>query len=159
MAKNYSVDTKEKKVNADIVALSEKEFAEVQRYLALGYDIIDKPAEKVEIKKVNNEYIEEYLKDDIEGQEAYKNAKNEIIIGKFKKNGEAKTKGFANGLQWFYKNRPADASDALKAIEKAGEKVLKKFEKDAKDYGVDEKGKMTKDEYTRWYYWKNIFVR
>ena len=75
--KHYSIDNKNKVITATIARLTDKEMAEIQRYVAFGYTVEDgKPAEKVATKRLDDAFIMEYLKDDSEALEAYKAAKD-----------------------------------------------------------------------------------
>ena len=62
--KHYSIDNKNKVITATIARLTDKEMAEIQRYVAFGYTVEDgKPAEKVATKRLDDAFIMEYLKE------------------------------------------------------------------------------------------------
>lgn len=79
--KHYSIDSKTKVITATISRLTDKEMAEIQRYVAFGYTVEDgKPAEKVSVKRLTDSYILEQLKDDEEALANYKAAKDEDVV-------------------------------------------------------------------------------
>ena len=174
MAKHYSVNGNT--VIADITKLTDKELAEVQRYKALGFEIVSGKVEapKTE-KRLNDPYIRKYLENDTAGLAEYEklieapalnddgSIKYHIITDKktkAQKQGKPYKAGFNAGRNWFAKTYPVNVSEAVKAIAEAN--LAKKFDKAWEAYDKKDaepgKTKMTKDEYTRDYYWKNVFV-
>ena len=173
MAKHYSVNGNT--VVADITKLTDKELAEVQRYKALGFEIVSGKVEAPQTaKRLDDAYIRKYLENDTAGLAEYEKLidapvvvdgeiKYHIITDKktkAKKQGKPYKQGFNAGRNWFAKTYPANVSEAVKGIADAGlatkfDKAWKAYEKKDAEPGKD---KMTKDEYTRDYYWKNVFV-
>lgn len=172
--KHYSIDNKNKVITAAIARLTDKEMAEIQRYVAFGYTVEDgKPAEKVATKRLDNDFIMEYLKDDSEALEAYNNAKEALAVDedgtiKTRKNKDGtvkqKKQGFNAGRNWFAKTYPKDIAD-LKLTAEQKEMIdaaYKKYSDKESDKEADKKPtvkKLTKDEYTKYYYWTKIFVQ
>ena len=119
--KHYSIDNKNKVITAAIARLTDKEMAEIQRYVAFGYTVEDgKPAEKVATKRLDDAFIMEYLKDDSEALEAYNDAKEALAVDedgtiKTRKNKDGtvkqKKQGFNAGRNWFAKTYPKDIAD------------------------------------------------
>ena len=108
MAKNkhYSVDEAKKVVYADILALTAKEEAEVEKFVKFGFTVENKVEAKAKIDRLNDAYILDYLKDDADALATYKAKKNETATddeGKAKTTttGKRKTKGFNAGRNWF----------------------------------------------------------
>ena len=165
--KHYSIDNKTKVITANIARLTDKEMAEVQRYVAFGYTVEDgKPAEKVAVKRLNNDYIVKYLDGDTEALAAYAAAKdapaleadNKTIKTRKKKDGTTETvkQGFNAGRNWFAKTYPKTVAelklnDEQKAAIEAAFAEYK--EKPVKKGEV----RLTKEEYTKYYYWTKIF--
>lgn len=174
MAKHYSVNGNT--VVAEITKLTDKELAEVQRYKALGFDIISGKVEAPKTaKRLDDDYIRKYLENDIEALAEYDklinahvlnddgSVKYHIIIDKktkAQKQGKPYKQGFNAGRNWFAKTYPVNVSEAIKDIADAG--LGKDFGKAWEAYNKKEaeegKTKMTKDEYTKDYYWKKVFV-
>ena len=71
MAKHYSVDEAKKVVYADILALTAKEEAEVEKFVKFGFTVENKVEAKVKIDRLNDPYILDYLKDDAEALATY----------------------------------------------------------------------------------------
>ena len=163
--KHYSIDNKNKVITATIARLTDKEMAEIQRYVAFGYTVEDgKPAEKVATKRLDDAFIMEYLKDDSEALEAYKAAKDAPAVDKDgtiktrkSKDGKVKqkTQGFNAGRNWFAKTYPKDIAD-LKLTAAQKDTIAAAYKKYS-EKEADEK--LTKDEYTKYYYWTKIFVQ
>ena len=164
MAKHYTVDGTT--IYADILALTAKEDAEVEKFVKFGYTVINKLADtKAKVERLDDAYIKEYLKDKPEALATYEGLKNEVATdenGKTKTTtkGNAKKKGFNAGRNWFAKTYPEDATTLDAEIEKAG--LKKQFADLWKEYAEKNNGKkdaMTADEYKRDFYWKKVFVR
>lgn len=164
MAKHYTVDGTT--IYADILALTAKEEAEVEKFVKFGYTVINKQADtKAKVERLDDAYIKEYLKDKPEALATYEGLKNEVATdenGKTKTTtkGNAKKKGFNAGRNWFAKTYPEDATTLDAEIEKAG--LKKQFADLWKEYAEKNNGKkdaMTADEYKRDFYWKKVFVR
>ena len=106
MAKHYSIDEAKKVIYADILALTAKEEAEVEKFVKFGFTVQNKVEVKAKTDRLNDAFILDYLKDDAEGLETYKAKKNETAVdgdGKPKTTGKGKrkTKGFNAGRKWF----------------------------------------------------------
>lgn len=164
MAKHYTVDGTT--IYADILALTAKEEAEVEKFVKFGYTVINKQADsKAKVERLDDAYIKAYLKDKPEALATYEGLKNEVATdenGKTKTTtkGNAKKKGFNAGRNWFAKTYPEDATTLDAEIEKAG--LKKQFADLWKEYAEKNNGKkdaMTADEYKRDFYWKKVFVR
>jgi hypothetical protein len=174
MAKHYSVNGNT--VVAEITKLTDKELAEVQRYKALGFEVIagKVDAPKTE-KRLDDAYIRKYLENDTAGLAEYEKLVNANVLNddgsvkyhiitdkktKTQKQGKPYKQGFNAGRNWFAKTYPVNVSEAVKAIAEAN--LGKAFDKAWKAYDKKEaeegKTKMTKDEYTKDYYWKKVFV-
>lgn len=163
--KHYSIDNKNKVITATIARLTDKEMAEIQRYVAFGYTVEDgKPAEKVATKRLDDAFIMEYLKDDSEAIEAYKAAKDAPAVDKDgtiktskSKDGKVKQKkqGFNAGRNWFAKTYPKDIAD-LKLTAAQKDTIAAAYKKYNEKEAAE---KLTKDEYTKYYYWTKIFVQ
>ena len=163
--KHYSIDNKNKVITATIARLTDKEMAEIQRYVAFGYTVEDgKPAEKVATKRLDDAFIMEYLKDDSEALEAYKAAKDAPAVDKDgtiktskSKDGKVKQKkqGFNAGRNWFAKTYPKDIAD-LKLTAAQKDTIAAAYKKYNEKEAAE---KLTKDEYTKYYYWTKIFVQ
>ena len=174
---NYTVDNKNNKIFADISKLTEKELEVIKKYKVLGYTI--EVVEKKKITRLNEEYIIKYLKENAENSEkeidTYKKAKEQPALdenGKEKtytsKNiTKTRTVGFNGGRNWFAKKYPLDINE-LSITDKQAQKINDLFEeynnqKEKELKEAQEKNKnatierMTKDEYTRYYYWNKIF--
>lgn len=166
MAKHYTIDEAKKIIYADILALTAKEEAEVEKFVKFGFTVENKKADtKAKVERLDDAYIMAYLKDDAEALATYEGLKNEVATdenGKTKTTtkGNAKKKGFNAGRNWFAKTYPADASTLDAEIKKAG--LEKQFADLLKEYATKNAGKkdaMTADEYKRDFYWKKVFVR
>ena len=165
MAKHYSIDEAKKVIYADILALTAKEEAEVEKFVKFGFTVENKVEAKAKIDRLNDPYILDYLKDDAEGLETYKAKKNETATdaeGKAKttSTGKRKTKGFNAGRNWFARNYPKDTKEIDKKIAEAG--VMPELKKAYAEYAkknADATDVMTADEYKRDFYWKKVFVR
>ena len=165
MAKHYSIDEAKKVIYADILALTAKEEAEVEKFVKFGFTVQNKVEVKAKTDRLNDAFILDYLKDDAEGLETYKDKKNETAVdedGKPKTTatGKRKTKGFNAGRNWFARNYPKDTKDIDKKIAEAG--VMPELKKAYAEYAkknADATDVMTADEYKREFYWKKVFVR
>ena len=165
MAKHYSIDEAKKVIYADILALTAKEEAEVEKFVKFGFTVQNKVEVKAKTDRLNDAFILDYLKDDAEGLETYKAKKNETATdaeGKAKttSTGKRKTKGFNAGRNWFARNYPKDTKELDKKIAEAG--VMPEFKKAYAEYAkknADATDVMTADEYKREFYWKKVFVR
>lgn len=164
MAKHYTIEGTT--IYADILALTAKEEAEVEKFVKFGYTVINKQADtKAKVERLDDAYIKAYLKDKPKALATYEGLKNEVATdenGKTKttNKGNAKKKGFNAGRNWFAKTYPEDATTLDAEIEKAGKK--KQFADLWKEYAEKNNGKkdaMTADEYKRDFYWKKVFVR
>ena len=164
MAKHYTIDGTT--IYADILALTAKEEAEVEKFVKFGYTVVNKQADaKAKVERLDDAYIKAYLKDKPEALATYEGLKNEVATdenGKTKTTtkGNAKKKGFNAGRNWFAKTFPEDATTLDAEIEKAG--LKKQFADLWKEYAnknKDNKNAMTADEYKRDFYWKKVFVR
>ena len=167
--KHYSIDNKNKVITATIARLTDKEMAEIQRYVAFGYTVEDgKPAEKVATKRLDDAFIMEYLKDDSEALKAYNDAKEALAVDedgtiKTRKNKDGtvkqKKQGFNAGRNWFAKTYPKDIAD-LKLTAEQKETIAAAYKKYSdKESDKESAEKLTKDEYTKYYYWTKIFVQ
>ena len=61
MAKHYSVDEAKKVIYADILALTAKEEAEIEKFVKFGYTVENKVANKAKVERLDDDYIVEYL--------------------------------------------------------------------------------------------------
>ena len=163
--KHYSIDETKKIIYADILSLTEKEEAEVSKFLKFGYTIANKVKEKNTVKRIDEEFILDYLKDDSNAIEEYKKAKAEPARDengnkKLTGTGKVRTRGFNAGRNWFSKKYPLNVEDAEKAIKEANMKDL--FDTVYKAYSNKEvkegESLLTKEEYTRDFYWKKVFI-
>ena len=161
--KHYSVDSKSKVISAMITRLTDKELAEVQRYTSLGYEVIDSTPVKVAVKRLDEDFIRNYLKDDSEAIEKFVAETQKPVIdengnAKITKNKAGKIKqkkqGFNAGRNWFAKTYPKDIAE-LKLDTAQKNEIEKKF----KAYSKKDDATMTKAEYTKYYYWTKIFVQ
>lgn len=165
MAKNYRLDEAKKKIFADILKLTPKEIEEVEKFRRFGYEVVNKKMTKEEKKRLNDEYILEYLKDFPEKIEEYKAIKEKDAKPKKTNEDEEPTKtrkqGFNAGRNWFAKTFPENIADELVIANKIKENE-KKIEKNWKKYNSDNKDnpdKMTEEQYKKYYYWTRIFER
>ena len=162
MAKHYKVDNKEKKIYAVIKNLTEAEMSEISKFQLCGYSVVNgkmKEENTNSVKRLDEKYIKDYLKNDDKGLAQYEAEKNAIAkeadgTPKLTKDGKTKKRGFNAGKIWFAKTYPVSikdltiSADDKKAIDKAFDK-----------YSQGEAAEMTKDEYTRYYYWTKIFTQ
>ena len=65
MAKHYTIDESKKIIYADILKLTEKEMNEVERFRRMGYSVENKTTNKAEVKRLNDEFILEFLADGV----------------------------------------------------------------------------------------------
>lgn len=171
MSKHYKRDDNTKIITANILKLTEKERAEIAQYEMYGYTVVNgavKPSnEKKEggVKRLDNAYIIEYLKDDKKALDTYTKKKNEEKLDENKKpkltsTGKPVKKGFTYGREWFMNNYPTDISIAEQKINEAGQQ--KDFEDTYNAYvrkNVENNSVRSKEEYIRRYYWTKVFVR
>lgn len=160
---NYEI--KGKVIYADIQKLTDKEVKLLSKYVALGYTVEEKEEEETKKKTLTNAYILGYLKDDEKAIKTYNDIMNEPATDKNGKTkltskGKVVKKGFNAGRHWFCKNYPADIKAVEQDIENAGRTTL--LTKAYADYiknkeDNNETDTMTKDEYTKTYYWKYVF--
>lgn len=154
--KNYSVDNEKRIIYADIVALTEAEETEVMKYTKFGFTVEDRKKEKSTVNRLNDSYIRGYLKDDEDALKSYEDKKHE------KK--DKREKGFPAGKYWFSITYPKDIDeikwpDNKKPEIKYDDYVNKKSKADkkAKDNNGNPADVMTKEQYTRYYYWTKVF--
>ena len=173
MAKHYTIDESKKIIYADILKLTEKEMNEVERFRRMGYSVENKTPNKAEVKRLNDEFILEFLADDEQALNTYKGLKNEIATDedgnkKTTSTGKDKKKGFNAGRNWFARNYPDDTTEIEKAITEEGlmEKLkkaypvyAKKCEKAIAEGSMKADDVMSEVEYKRDFYWKKVFVR
>ena len=162
MAKHYKIDNEEKKIYAVIKNLTEAELSDISKFQLCGYTVVNgkmKEEKTNAVKRLDNEFILNYLKDDDRGLAQYEAEKNAVAkeadgTPKLTKDGKTKKRGFNAGKIWFAKTYPASikelaiSTDDKKAIDKAFEK-----------YSKGEAAEMTKEEYTRYHYWTKIFTQ
>ena len=167
MAKHYTIDESKKIIYADILKLTEKEMNEVERFRRMGYSVENKTPNKAEVKRLNDEFILEFLADDEQALNTYKGLKNEIATDedgnkKTTSTGKDKKKGFNAGRNWFAKNYDPKGVDIDVEIQKAG--LKKDFDEAWEEYSekhandTDKTKVMNAIEYKRDFYWKKIFV-
>ncbi len=171
MAKHYKIDNEKKIIYADIMALTEKEEAEVAKFQKYGYVVENKVEKKVSISRLDEAYILEQLKDNQDALKKYEEAKARPAVDKdgqvkTTSTGKVKRQGFNAGRNWFARTYPLDVNEAIEAIEGAGktkvlEKAFKEYEKKAEKANAEGKtvDAMTKDEYTKDFYWKKVFEK
>ena len=168
MAKHYTVDGTT--IYADILALTAKEEAEVEKFVKFGYTVVNKEEAKATVERLNDDYILEYLsklpaEESEQALATYEGLKNEVAKdedGKKKTTttGKEKKRGFNAGRNWFARNYPADTAEIEKAIAEAG--LMPELKKAYAEYAkknADATDVMTEVEYKRDFYWKNVFVR
>lgn len=163
--KHYTIDDTNKVIYADILSLTEKEEAEVIKFSKFGYSIKNKVEKKDTVKRIDDAFILEYLKDDSKAIEEYKAIKNAPAIDKngnqkLTSTGKGRTKGFNAGRNWFSKTYPKNIDEVLDAIKAANKtQALNTAYKAYADKPVEEGiTKLTEGEYTRDFYWKKVFV-
>lgn len=177
MAKHYKIDDEKKIIYADIMALTEKEEAEVAKFQKYGYVVENKVEKKVPISRLDDEYIKEYLEEDQEALKKYNKikarpARDEEGNEKTYASGTVKCQGFNAGRNWFARTYPLDINVAITAIETAEKtedlkEAFEEYEKKSKKAikVAEANGKtlnpapMTKEEYTKDFYWKKVFVK
>ena len=162
MKKHYRVDNEAQKIIANIEKLTEEEFVVIEKYKRLGYTVENG---KVSIekkpgapKRLTDEYIKEYLKDNEEALAKYEEAVSELVYeadGKTVKTtskGTPRTKGFNAGRNYFARNFPEDLKELTytKPQEKAFKSAWEKYSK-------GKNAEMSETEYKRYYYWTKIF--
>ena len=165
MARHYEIDEAKKIIFADILALTEKEEAEVAKYVKYGFAVEPRTKKAEKVARLDEEYILNYLKDNQEALDTFAGKKNETATdeaGKAKhtEKGKERKKGYNNALHWFARNFPADTADIVKELKVAGkdkelEKAYKKYVKD----NPNATGIMNETEYTRFFYWTRVFVK
>lgn len=167
-------------IYADLAKLTKEETKIVSKFKELGYKVIHEDMSKKAVKRLNNAYIENYLKDDKTALKTYADIKNMQAVdengtGKVreKKNGTTSEvkKGFNAARNWFSITYPKDIQEVIRAIE-AAEKdadLQKAFANYGRNFDERQKEaiaagkpfndhKKSQDEYTRDFYWKNVFV-
>lgn len=165
MAKHYEIDEAKKIIYADILALTAKEEAEIEKFVKFGFTVENKIFKKVAVKRLDEAFILKYLEDDKDALDEYNAAKKAPAVdedGKEKKTstGKIKTQGFNAARNWFAKTYPKDIKEATAAIKTAGlEKKLKSAYEDYAKKNADVKTAMTLDEYTKDFYWKKVFTK
>lgn len=171
MSKHYKFDHDTKTIIANILKLTEKEEAEIKKYEKYGYTVVNGAVnptnEKKEgnVKRLDNAYILEYLKDDKKALDTYTKKKNEEKVDENKKpkltsTGKVVKKGFTYGREWFMNTYPTDISIVEQKINEAGRQ--KDFEDTYNAYvrkNIENNNSKSKDEYIRRYYWTKVFVR
>lgn len=164
--KHYTVDNEKHIVKADFSKLTEKESVEIERFQKFGYTVVFEETVKHTVKRLDDEYIRKYLADKGEALVQEYQSKIEAPArddkGKEKQTstGKVRKQGFNAGRIWFAKNYPENAEEALDKIKSAS--MEKQFNKDYNAYNSSKKtdeDKMSKEEYTRYYYWTKVFVR
>ena len=164
MAKFYEVDDKRKVVKVDMKHITNEEFEVVRRYQMIGYDIVsvEKIVAKKTVLRLNANAIKEYLKDnapeDVAVFEDKANTKKEDKNGKERKDA-------AGAKEWFMTTYPKTIDKEMKKqIEDYLAKDKKTLDKVYEKY-VSEKAKKpeeevyTKEQYTKRFYWTNIYTR
>ena len=162
MKKHYRVDNEAKKVIANIEKLTEEEFLIIEKYKRLGYTV-DNGKVGVEPKpdapkRLTDEYIREYLKDNEEALNNYQAAIDELAYeadGKTVKTtskGKPRKKGFNAGRNYFARTFPENLKELsyTKTQEKAFKSAWEKYSK-------GKNAEMNESEYKRYYYWTKIF--
>lgn len=171
MSKHYRTDDNTKTITANIIKLTEKEEADIEKFKKQGYTVVNgavKPSNEEKegsVKRLDNAYIIEYLKDDKKALDTYTKKKNEEKLDENKKpkltsTGKPVKKGFTYGREWFMNNYPTDISIAEQKINEAGQQ--KDFEDTYNAYvrkNVENNNVRSKEEYIRRYYWTKVFVR
>ena len=174
MARHYKIDEEKKIIYADILALTEKEEAEIAKYQKYGYSV-EPMANKQSIVRLTKKYILDYLNDekkapDIDGKKA-----PDVFEGKMKEDaldehgnkkntkkdgtGKDRKKGYNNALHWFARTYPLETTEIKREITQAGKD--KAFSRALKNYNADNAestNKMNEEEYTRFFYWTKVFV-
>lgn len=165
MARHYEIDEAKKVIYADILALTEKEEAQIEKYRKYGFSVEPRVKKAEKVARLDEEYIQEYLKDNQEALDTFTAKKNETAVDedgnkKHTETGKERKKGYNNALHWFARTFPAEIADITKEIKLAGkatelEKAFKKYRKD----NADSTGIMDETEYTRFFYWTRVFVK
>lgn len=178
---NYKVDSKKQIIYANILKLTAKEIEIIKKYQALGFTVQAHEEPKKKVIRLTEDYILEYL-GKLENSEkeiqAYKDIKEKIALdenGNIKtyetKKNETKERkvGYNGARTWFSKKYPLDINELLLILtDEQTEKIENLFndydKQKEKDLEIakekDENAtieRMTKDEYTRYYYWTKIF--
>lgn len=171
MAKHYKIDDEKKIIYADIMALTEKEEAEIGKFLKYGYVVENKIEPKAKVSRLDDAFILDYLRDDETALKTYAEKKKLPAVDEAGKpkttiKGKIKRQGFNAGRNWFARNYPLDVSVAVNAIEGAGKTkaltdAFDEYQKKAEKARADGKtvDAMTKDEYTKDFYWKKVFEK
>ena len=165
MARHYKVNETDKIVYADILALTEKEEAEVSKYVKYGFTVEPLHRNVEKVVRLNEEYIMTYLAGNKEALDTFAGKKNETALDKdgnkkHTEKGKERKKGYNNALHWFARTFPADVAEIKQEIKVAGkadelEKAYKKYVKDNQD---SKETNMNETEYTRYFYWMRVFV-
>ena len=77
MARHYEIDEAKKIIFADILALTEKEEAEVAKYVKYGFAVEPRTKKAEKVARLDEEYILNYLKDNQEALDTFAGKKNE----------------------------------------------------------------------------------
>lgn len=164
MARHYEIDKTKKIIYADILALTEKEEAEVEKYVKYGFAVEPRTKKAEKIARLDEEFILEYLKDDETALNTFKGKKNETATDeegnkKYTEKGKERKKGYNNALHWFARTYPEALGNITTEIQVAGKaeelkKAYKKYKKDNQDKTI-----MSEDEYTRFFYWTRVFTK
>lgn len=165
MARHYQIDEAKKIIFADILALTEKEEAEVAKYVKYGFAVEPRTKKVEKVARLDEEHILVYLKDNQEALDTFAGKKNETALDKegnkkLTEKGKERKKGYNNALHWFARTYPEDVAGITKEIKVAGKadelaKAYKKYVKDNQEAG----NIMTETEYTRFFYWTRVFVK
>jgi len=167
--KHYSVDSQNKQIVAAIRLLTDKEMAEVQRYQAFGYTVIDgKPVVAPKAKRLDDDFIRNYLGDDKDAVEAYEAAMKKPALdddGNVKMTKATKKKpakvmeqGFNAGRNWFATTYPK-SQDKLDELTKDKKEAIEKAWKAYADKNKGNAEALTHEQYIRFYYWTKIFTK
>lgn len=174
MARHYKIDEEKKIIYANILALTEKEEAEIAKYQKYGYSVEPMANKSKSIVRLTKKYILDYLNDekkapDIDGKKA-----KDVFTGKMKEDaldeqgnkkntkkdgtGKDRKKGYNNALHWFARTYPLETTEIKREITQAGKD--KDFSRALKNYNADNAestNKMNEEEYTRFFYWTKVF--
>lgn len=165
MARHYDIEEAKKIIYADILALTEKEEAEIEKYRKYGFSVEPRTKKPAKVVRLDKEYILDYLRKNDEKAVADFMAKmnepatDEAGKEKLTEKGKVRKKGYNNALHWFARTYPADTTDISKEIKIAGKE--KAMAKAYQRYQADNQGAetMTEQEYTRYFYWTKVFVK
>ena len=154
--KHYTINDNKKTISADILALTAKEEAEIAKFVKYGYTVENKPIKKEKISRIDEDYICSILSE--------KDKQEYLII---------KNQSFAKAKIWFMKTFPKEGTNIYADYDKAltannneyGNKIKKSYDNYKKDKDKKQEKNpeetvevLTEEEYSKTYYWKNIFV-